>query len=112
MLEAEFITAKINPPITKTEGGVPTEDLLGRVVVLDPGLPARLSAAAVDILCNKFQRYESAIENKLYRAVNALERLQRLRAGEDIPAPAVGDLAVHSAGTELASFGKEAEINA
>ena len=105
MLEAEFITAHINPPLTKTEGGPSVENLLGRVVVLDPGLPARLSAGAVDGLCNKFQRYESAVENKLYRAVHELERLQRLRAGEQLPAPVVADVGLHS-DKDLASFGK------
>src|ERR1041384_6748102 len=88
LLEAEFITAKLNPPLTKTEGGVTAEAMLGRVVVLDSGLPARLTPAAVDILCSKFQRYETAVENKLYRALHELERLRRLRAGDQLPTPA------------------------
>jgi hypothetical protein len=98
LLEAEYITAQLNPPVTKTEteGGWPgpMEDLIGRtvVVVLDPGLPARLPAGAVDGLCNMFQRYESAIENKLYRAMHQLERLQRMRKGETLPAPVAVDV--------------------
>lgn len=92
VMEAEQVTAILNPPITKTEGGINFDKQLGKTVVLDPGLPARLSGAAVDGLCNKFQRYESAIENKLYRAMHQLERLQRMRNGEALPAPAAIDV--------------------
>jgi hypothetical protein len=34
-----------------------------------------------------FARYESTLERQIYRALEALERLQRLRAGEALPAP-------------------------
>jgi hypothetical protein len=32
-------------------------------------------------------RYESILQKKLYRAMNHLERLQRRRQGENVPAP-------------------------
>lgn len=35
----------------------------------------------------QFARYETALERQLYRALDALERLQRLRHGEDVPPP-------------------------
>jgi hypothetical protein len=35
----------------------------------------------------KLLRYESALQKKLYRAMNHLERLQRRRKGENVPAP-------------------------
>ena len=34
-----------------------------------------------------FARYETTLERQLYRALDALERLQRLRAGEALPPP-------------------------
>jgi len=37
-------------------------------------------------------RYETALERELYRAMNQLERLQRRRQGEAIPAPLALDL--------------------
>ena len=37
-------------------------------------------------------RYETAIERQLYKAINQLERLQRQRAGEHVPAPVQVDL--------------------
>ena len=35
----------------------------------------------------QFARYETTLERQLYRALDALERLQRLRHGEDVPPP-------------------------
>ena len=61
-----------------------------------------MSADAAQLLCDVFQRYETGFENKLYRAMHQLERLQRIRRGEAIPAPAALDV-----GVTVASFGKE-----
>ncbi|MHB1295986.1 MAG: hypothetical protein ACYC4R_13435 [Anaerolineae bacterium] len=35
----------------------------------------------------QFARYEAAIERQIYRALDALERLQRLRRGDTVPPP-------------------------
>jgi hypothetical protein len=63
-LEADFLTAQLNPPVTKTEGGWQDkfEELNGKTVVVDPGLPARLAAEAMDALANSFGRYETQAE--------------------------------------------------
>ena len=47
-------------------------------------------AAAVlpsEATLDKILRYEAALERQIYRAMNQLERLQRRRQGETIPAP-------------------------
>jgi hypothetical protein len=36
---------------------------------------------------DKILRYETSLERQLYRAMNQLERLQRLRNGERVPPP-------------------------
>ena len=36
---------------------------------------------------DRILRYETTLERQLYRAMNHLERLQRLRKGEVVPAP-------------------------
>ena len=65
----------------------------GHAGTLDPfatGLLLLLSGASTRLqprFVGLAKRYETAIENKLYRALNQLERLQRLRGGEKIPAP-------------------------
>ena len=110
-LEAEYITEALNPPITKLVGKMferDTSELLnGKTVVVDPGIPAPLTEAAMEHLTNSFQRYETAIENKFYRAMNQLERLQRIRLGERLPAPATLDVGVHFDKEPLASFGNQ-----
>ncbi|PYJ78633.1 MAG: hypothetical protein DME22_26710 [Verrucomicrobia bacterium] len=54
------------------------------------------SSPAADSLANTFARYETAIENRLFRALNQLKQMQRLRRGERLPLPD---------GEPLASFG-------
>jgi len=59
-------------------------------------LPNRQHVLAVETDCRSlpemdqvrsFARYEAALDRQLYRALNALERLQRLRAGQPVPPP-------------------------
>lgn len=64
--------------------------------VIEEGLPAAAGAVSAINLVSGFQRYETAIENKLYRAINQLERLQRTRRGEFVPAPQTVDLSINS----------------
>jgi hypothetical protein len=89
-LEAEYITGELHPPIKK--------DLipLDFTAIVEPGLPAAVGARSAIILVTGFQRYETAIENKLYRAINQLERLQRSRGGEFVPPPETLDVSINS----------------
>jgi hypothetical protein len=50
---------------------------------------ARQAAAVLptDATLDKILRYEAALERQMYRAINQLERLQRRRQGENVPAP-------------------------
>ena len=45
---------------------------------------------------DRLLRYEGAIERQLYKALNQLERLQRLRAGDNVPAPVEVDVDVNT----------------
>jgi septation ring formation regulator EzrA len=45
---------------------------------------------------DRLLRYEGAIERQFYKAVNQLERLQRLRAGDNVPAPVEVDVDVNA----------------
>jgi hypothetical protein len=95
-LEAEYITAEIHPPVI-SEG----LECSMAPSVIDPGVPASVGALGANNLVSCFQRYETAIENRLYRAINQLERLQRARRGEFVPAPEALDVSVHAdPGTE------------
>ena len=45
---------------------------------------------------DRLLRYEGAIERQFYKALNQLERLQRLRAGDHVPAPIQVDVDVNT----------------
>jgi hypothetical protein len=64
--------------------------------VVEPGLPAAMGARGAINLVSGFQRYETSLENKLYRDLNYLERLQRMQKGESVPAPESIDVSIHS----------------
>jgi len=45
---------------------------------------------------DRLLRYEGAIERQLYKAMNQLERLQRMRLGDNVPAPVEIDVDVNA----------------
>jgi hypothetical protein len=99
-LEAEYITSELNPPVHEP-------DLLGddlnlfQGAMLDPGLPAAISSESAQRLVSVFQRYESTFVSRMLRLLHELERLQRMRNGERLPAPAVVDVSVHASASRL-----------
>ncbi len=92
-LEAECITGELNPPTHSP--GLSDLLLLDGGEVLDPGLPAAISAEAAQKLVT-FQRYESTFANRFFRILHELERWQRMRLGERLPAPVAVDISVHA----------------
>ena len=68
-LEKDKVNNKLRLQVVKMKGSIPSKDDLDRLL-----------------------RYETAIERQFYKAMNQLERMQRLRAGDDVPAPAEVDL--------------------
>jgi hypothetical protein len=64
--------------------------------ILGPEPAACVGSLGAINLISGFQRYETAIENKLYRALSQLERLQRMRKAEFVSAPESIDVAIHS----------------
>jgi len=81
--------------------------ITGGKAALEQDGPGQTSLTTRDI--GKFNdtvgRYETALENKLYRALHELERLQRRRQGENVPAPAAGDLNIHANTATVAGAG-------
>ena len=55
---------------------------------------ARRSASVLpsEAALDKILRYETALDRQLFRAMNQLERLQRRRQGEHVPAPLAVDI--------------------
>ena len=87
-IEANYIDAEIHPPSQEQDSMAP--------ITPELGLSTPISALSAINLVSGFQRYETAIENKLYRAIHELERRQRMRKGELVPAPQSVDVSIHS----------------
>ncbi len=60
-------------------------------------------------LVSIFQRYESAGALRLFRTLHELERLQRMRRGEHLSAPAAVDVTVHAEPHGPDSFGESSD---
>ena len=82
-LEAVALTEYLHPPSHKPS----LEDLQLRELMdsgsvpFDPVFSAKLGSDIIEILCDRYGRYETASENRLYRALAQLERLQLARKG-------------------------------
>lgn len=73
VLEKETEKNRLRLQVVKKLGNIPSKDELDRLL-----------------------RYEGAIERQLYKAINQLERQQRLRAGDNVPAPVAVDVDVNT----------------
>jgi hypothetical protein len=90
-LEAEYITAELNPPTYSSL----LPDLCEPTVV-DPGIPPAIGFEGGQRRVNVYQRYETTFLNRILRLLHELERLQRMRSGEQLPAPGIVDVSVHA----------------
>lgn len=92
--EKEYIKAKLNPRLTKIVGGIncDPEGLLGKKVVLNEGYVPLITEDNIEKLMDIYARYETTIENRLFRAIHELERVQRLRNGENVLPPITADI--------------------
>ena len=90
-LEAQHINGALDPPTYKTV--VPTSSM--HRPQIDPGRPARMRLEHIFPLVKLYQRYEATIQSGFFRNLHELERRQRMRHGEQLPAPAALDVSVH-----------------
>jgi hypothetical protein len=90
-LEAQHINGALDPSTYKT---VVRTSSMHRPQI-DPGLPARLRLEHIYPLVKLFQRYEATIQSRFFRSLHEFERLNRMRQGEQLPAPAALDVSVH-----------------
>jgi hypothetical protein len=89
-LEAQHIDGSLNPPYGTV---VPTSSTYRPQI--DSGLPASIKLEDVHPLVKLYQRYEAMGLQRFFRFVHELERLQRMRQGEQLAAPAALDVSVH-----------------
>jgi len=70
----------------------PSDDGLGFLQLGKQGYKPVVQPEHVERLGSVYHRYETNIENRLYKAMHELERLQRMRKGENVHAPMVLDV--------------------
>lgn len=84
--EREFVLSRLNPHVEHDLLEVPITH------VSKKGYVPTIGNDAVHHLSGTYLRYETGIENRLYKAMHELERLQRMRRGEVVHAPVMVDV--------------------
>jgi hypothetical protein len=81
--EARYIKESLAP------SSLPNFDFLHGPVIEDDKekYGHRLKRNVIEGINNLYLRYEKTLENRLYRALHELERIQRTRKGERVPPP-------------------------
>lgn len=92
--ETEFMKSKLDPRIDTTLENINFGD------VIHEGYVPKINVDNVQKLMEIYGRYETTLENRLFRAVHELERAQRIRKGEKILAPITADI------NQVGSFGE------
>lgn len=101
--ETEFMKAKLDPHIEKVASWIDMSEALKGEVVNEGYIP-KISNDTVLQLMATYSRYETTLENRLYKALHELERQQRLLRGEPVAAPVAVDIGIDKMG----SFGENA----
>lgn len=91
LVENELIKKQLKPTII--EDTLATYDF---TVVKQKGYTPVIEGNVIEEL-EKFQRYKTTTMNLIFKTQHELERLQRMRKGENIPSPAVCDISITSA---------------
>lgn len=87
--EAEFIKSILDPEEGHYEdtGPLPLQINEKKWITDKKGFSIKIGSEDVEVLGNIYFRYEKSLENRLYRALHELERIQRARRGDKVPPP-------------------------
>ncbi|MEI6326809.1 MAG: hypothetical protein WCO78_01670 [Candidatus Roizmanbacteria bacterium] len=85
--ENEYMRAILEPRVVKYSNPLLAVSLEGDETVINEGYFAKITQEHVKELANTFQRYEVTLENRFYKTLHELERLQRARKGEIVSPP-------------------------
>jgi len=90
--EKEYHLTIFNPKLTETK--IIQEDPLAydfgpitKTTIINEGYKAKIEPHHIEKLEGVYHRYEKNLENRLFRTLHELERVQRSRQGEKLPAP-------------------------
>lgn len=90
--ENEYMQSKLNPRRSYTRDRMDFGLDTTETVVENEGYTPKISRDAVEKLSETYLRYEIAIENRLYKALHELQRLQSARNGVLVPPPLALDV--------------------
>lgn len=85
--ENEYMQSVLNPRVVRYSDPFIDVPLQGKEIVIHEGYFAKITKDHVKELTTTFQRYEITAENRFYKALHELERIQRMRKGEKLPLP-------------------------
>lgn len=84
--ETEYMKSILHPRVTMSDFGDSLRELTSDQLV-SKGYTPKITDGVVEKLSDIYGRYETTIENRLFRALHELERAQRLRRGEKVTQP-------------------------
>ncbi|MCE9585089.1 hypothetical protein K8Q94_00510 [Candidatus Nomurabacteria bacterium] len=92
--EKEYMQSILNPRLVEVHDTM-MEISFTETVVKNEGYTPVVGHEAVDKLSTTYLRYEIAIENRLYKALHELQRLQSVRKGEAVTPPIAVDVDIN-----------------
>ncbi len=73
-------------------------------IVISPAYISQIKTEDIEKILDIYSRYETTIENRLYKTLHELERMRRMKSGERIPAP----MDIHLDVAKIGSFSETA----
>lgn len=89
--ENEYMQSILNPRKVTVKDLIPPIEFT-ETIVESEGYTPNLKDVSVEKLTSTYLRYEIALENRMYKAIHELQRLQANRNGEKIPPPLAVDI--------------------
>ncbi|NCN11697.1 hypothetical protein GW937_00050 [Candidatus Kaiserbacteria bacterium] len=89
--ENEYMKSILNPRKVTVKDIIPQIEFTETIVENEGYIPV-LKDTSVEKLTSTYLRYEIALENRMYKAIHELQRLQASRNGEKIPPPLAVDI--------------------
>lgn len=89
--ENEYMQSILNPREVNVTDLIPPISFT-ETTVINEGYTPTINHEVVDKLSSTFLRYEVALENRMYKAIHELQRMQSVRNGENVPPPIALDV--------------------
>jgi hypothetical protein len=92
--ENEYMKSTLDPRIVVIKDGLDLLSDYKETIIENEGYTPKVKDTAIEKLSNTYLRYEISIENRLYKALHELQRLQAERKGEKVPPPFALDVGI------------------